>query len=323
MKKRLSLILAVLLIAVCLTGCGASAKNEAAYDNSTSTGGGFFYDGATSDSADVEMDYSRNEAAPGEPGSAIISGVQVDMSEKIIYTAHANIETIDFDGSVEQVYVLLEQYGAYIENSYITGKSYSTEFYGHQSYRVAEFTIRVPREFYSALTSSLETLGNVVSMNSSVDNITTQYIDTQSRLESYRIEEERLLDMLGQATTVEEMILINERLSEVRYNIESLTAQLKHWDNKVNYCTVTLYISEVKELTVQVPVQRTYWQELGDGLKNTFKDLGRFFKNLFKFIVVNFPVIIILAVIAVAVITIIRKAKRKAPKLENTDKTDE
>ena len=316
MKKRLSLILAILLVVLCITGCGASAKNEAAYD----TG---FYGGVTEDAMDMEVSYAPSSPTAGGAGSALISGVQVDMSEKIIYTAYANIETIDFEGSVENVYGLLDQYNAFIEYSYITGKSYSTEFYGHQSYRVAEFTIRVPREYYSALTSSLDTLGNVISINSSVDNITSQYIDTESRLETYRIEEDRLLAMLEKATTVEEMIAIEARLSEVRYNIESLTSQLKNWDNKVNYSTVTIYINEVKELTIQVPVQRTYWQEIGDGLKNTFNGIGRFFKNFFKFIIVNFPVIVILAVIAAAIITLFRKAKRKAPRIKNTDKTDE
>ena len=313
MKKRLSLILAAILVMVCLTGCGAAAKDSAAYDNGTS--GGFYgvAPEASKDSFDMEEDYSyTTDTLTGEPGSAIISGVQVDMSEKIIYTAYANVETIDFDGSVEKVYLLLDQYNAFIENSYVTGKSYSTEFYGHQSYRVAEFTIRVPREHYSALTSSLDTLGNVVSLNSSVDNITSQYIDTESRLETYRIEEDRLLAMLEKATTVDEMIAIEARLSEVRYNIESLTSQLKNWDNKVNYSTVTVYINEVKELTVQVPIQRTYWQEIGDGLKNTFNGIGRFFKNLFKFIIVNFPVIIIIAVIAAAVIAIFRKVTKKS-----------
>ena len=312
MKKRLSLILAVLLIAFCLTGCGASAADrDSATENYSSSTGGYYGSDAASPEASEEfdMEYSADTTTDG---SAMLPGFQVDMSEKVIYTAYAEIETIDFDGSVEKVYGLLEQYNAFIENSYITGKSYSTEFYGHQSYRIAEFTIRVPREHYSALTSSLGILGNVLSVNSSVDNITSQYIDTESRLETYRIEEERLLAMLEKATTVEEMIAIEERLSEVRYNIESLTSQLKNWDNKVNYSTVTIYINEVKELTVQVPVQRTYWQEIGDGLEATFKDIGRFFKNLFKFIIVNFPVIIILAVVVAIIIIIFRKATKKS-----------
>ena len=335
MKKKLSLILAVLLIALCLSGCGSAAKGEAS-DSAVSGSDGYYDNGYYgSDEFEGEMDYSNADTATGEAGSALLTGVQVDMSEKIIYTSHAEIETIDFEGSVEKVYGLLDQYNAFIENSYITGNSYSTEFYGYQSYRIAEFTIRVPREHYSALTSSLNTLGNVLSINSTVDNITSQYIDTESRLETYRIEEERLLAMLEKATTVDEMIAIEARLSEVRYNIESLTSQLKNWDNKVNYSTVTIYINEVKELTVQVPIQRTYWQEIGDGLSETMRDIGRFFKNLFKFIIVNFPVIIILAVIVAVVIIIFRKVtkndrarvreiiKENKAKLEAEDKEKE
>ena len=314
MKKRLSLILAIIIIMACITGCGAKASDMAATE-STGASGGYYGNGSKGESMPAEdMDFTTSDSVTStdsEAGSALLPGVQVDMSKKIIYTAYADIETIDFEGSVEKVYELLEQYNAFIENSYLTGKSYSTEFYGHPSYRIAEFVIRVPREHYSALTANLDVLGNVLSVNSSMQNITTQYIDTESRLEAYRIEEDSLLAMLEKATTVEEMITINSHLSEVRYNIESLTSQLKNWDNEVDFSTVTVYINEVKELTVQVPVQRTYWQELGDGLKSTFRDIGRFFKNLLKFIVVNFPVLIIFAVIIVAVIIILKKAAKK------------
>lgn len=313
MKKKLSLILAVILIIACLTGCGGAKASDMAATESTGAAGGYYDNGFKGESMPEEdMDFAVSDSVSSSgSGSALLPGVQVDMSKKIIYTAYANIETITFEESVEKVYELLAQYNAFIENSYLTGKSYSTEFYGHPSYRVAEFVIRVPREHYSALTANLDVLGNVLSVNSSMQNITTQYIDTESRLETYRIEEDRLLAMLEKASTVEEMITIESRLSDVRYNIESLTSQLKNWDNEVDFSTVTVYINEVKELTVQVPVQRTYWQELGDGLKSTFRDIGRFFKNLFKFIVVNFPVLIIFAVIIVAVIIISGKAAKK------------
>lgn len=312
MKKALSILLAVLLLTACLTGCGSTASDLSSSE-SESFNGSSFDRGDNNGSSGGDSVYTSEDTADTDfdsESSALLSGIQVDMSEKIIYTAYADVETIDFDGSVEKVYELMEQYNAFLESSYIEGKSYSVEFYGRQSYRTAQLTIRVPRENFSALTSGLGVLGNVLSVNLYTDNITTSYIDTESRLETYQVEEERLLAMLEKAETVDDMISIEERLSNVRYNIESLTSQLKNWDNQVNYCTVTVNINEVKELTEQLPISRSYWQELGDGLKSTLKDIGNFFKNTFKFIIVNAPTIIILAAVAIVVILLVKKAAK-------------
>ena len=69
------------------------------------------------------------------------------------------------------------------------------------------------------------------------------------RLETYAIEEERLLSMLEKATTVEEMIQLESRLSDIRYQIESLESRLRNWQNQVDYSTITIYLREVEELS--------------------------------------------------------------------------
>ena len=128
----------------------------------------------------------------------------------------------------------------------------------------------------------------------------------ETRLATLNTKKDRLLAMLEKAETVEDMLTIESRLSEVRYHIESLTSSLKNWDNLVNYSTITVYISEVKELTEQPELQRTYWQEIGDGLKLTLKRVGRFFKNFFRDLVVALPVIIVIAVVVILVIIILK-----------------
>ena len=118
--------------------------------------------------------------------------------------------------------------------------------------------------------------------------------------------------MLEKAETVADMISIEERLSDVRYKIESLTSQLRNWQREVDYSTVNIKLREVEKLTEAPPdLPRTYWQQMGDGLSNTLKGIGRFFAWLFKAVVTRLPVLIILAVVAVAVIVIYRK-RRKA-----------
>jgi hypothetical protein len=320
MKKRISVILAIVFVCGLLFGCG-SASTSSSRDSSSlySMNTEMSDEAVTSDSMPDDNDYYSSESG-SDGGTALNTtviagaGTDSDVSDKMIYTAYAQIETTEFEDSINAVYDILDEFEAYVEDSYVTGKSYSSEYYGYQSYRNAEFVLRVPKENYTQLLTNLSSVGNVLSLDSSSRNITTQYTDTESRLETYRIEEERLQEMLKIAESVDDMITIESRLSEVRYEIESLTSTLREWDNQVDYSTVTLSINEVGKLTEQYPVKRTYWQKIGDGIMSTLGAVGEFFKGLFMYFVILLPVIVIIAVIVTAVIFIVRAVRKKKRK---------
>jgi hypothetical protein len=261
------------------------------------------------------------DAAAIPSGSSLTSGAigPTISGDKIIYNFSAQIETAKFDDTIKNLNMLLSKYGAFVESSYLSGNSY-----GNTTFRTADFTVRVPVNNFKGITDSLPLLGNVYNANTTSQNITAQFIDTQSRLDAYKTEESRLLAMLEKATTVADMITIESRLSDVRYQIESLTSTLQNWQNQVDFSTVSIHISEVEELTQQVPAQRSYWERMLDGLSATLNGIGVFFKGLFIAIVVALPVLVILAVIAVVVIAIIKVSskKKRARMNQNTDKKE-
>ncbi|MBR6513054.1 MAG: DUF4349 domain-containing protein [Clostridia bacterium] len=304
MKRKISVILAILLALCVLAGCGAGGG--ASYDAAKSENSApAQYDTPADPAYDSEPEYA-NDSKDGIAGNGFIYQTDTDLASKIIYSAYLQIETTTFDDSLAALNAMLSANKAFLESSSTGGASYSDTYYGRQTYRTAEFTIRVPKENFSAMLQGMSEIGNVTRNNVYSENVTAQYTDTESRLATYRVEEERLLAMLEKAETVEDMLTIESRLSEVRYHIESLTSSLKNWDNLVNYSTITVYISEVKELTEQPELQRTYWQEIGDGLKLTLKRVGRFFKNFFRDLVVALPVIIVIAVVVILVIIILK-----------------
>ena len=336
MKKKLLSILCITLAIMVLASCGGASYSDTAssklngYMTASQAPGGMPAESYDYNSASYDMVVSESEtyyepdyaydmpdAGRGLSDTAISAGMSVSLSEKIIYSANASIETIHFEESLSELSSMITQFNAFVETSYESGSDYASKYYGYNSFRYASYTIRVPRENFSALTGALSVLGNVVSLSTNAMNVTEQYTDVESRLTVYRTEESRLLSMLEKCDNVADMITIESTLSNVRYEIESLTSRLKNLDNQVNYSSVTLTVNEVEELTPYVPVHRSYGQQIADGLKDTLRGVGNFFKNLLKFIVVSSPVLVILIIIAVVIIILYRRySKREKARLE-------
>ena len=304
MKKALSLLLAALLVfALCACGSADTASSAPA--------------------ASYDMAYTEN-AYPAEAeeygGFAVTGGTQLESGsgaapegspEKLIYSASATVETTEFDGTIEKLSALVEQYGGFVESSSVNGSNYYTQSRGYSSTRCASYVIRVPSDKFSALMGSLSTLGNVPYSHTYTENITAQYYDTDARLTAYQTQEARLLEMMEAAKTVEDLIAIEEKLTELRYQIESLQSTLKNWDRQVAYSTLDLEVQEVVEYTPES--RMSYGQELALALSSGLKRTGEFFKDLLLAVVGALPALVILAVV-LAILIPVWKKRRKARK---------
>ena len=328
MKRTIAILIAAVLALAFLAGCNSGMKEDS---NSQGSGNSYAAPSTSASYAPEDGDYYLREfyaadevalvdgeytfaSSEGKPAEVGANAGTENFAEKIIYSAYAEIETIEFDATIDSLTDMLGYYGAFIEDSYVGGRNYAQSYYGTQTYRQARYTLRVPANRLGAFRDSLESLGNVTSSSSNAENITSQFYDTQSRLTSLRTQEERLLDMLAKSETVADMLTIEERLADVRYHIESITTTLRNWQSLVDYSTLTLQIKEVEKLTEFTPIQQSYWEQISDGLKSTTKSVGEFFSNVFKWLAINLPIIIVLAVIAVIIVIIVKLSTRKARK---------
>jgi len=311
---------------VFLTACGSMSDS---YYNSGSdrefllNSGGAGNPGGPPPMADAPMadgDYSFAMALPGEvddisskkqdPASPASDG----LVEKIIYSARAEIETRNFDKTIETLDDMIRLHGAIVESSNISGINYATNSYSGQRLRHAHYTIRVPVNNFDTIRAKLDNLGNVVNQNSYAENITSQFIDTEARRNSLLLQEERLLDMMSKADEVADLIMLEQRISDVRYQIEWLTTTLNNWQRQVDYSSLTINIIEVEEYTEFVPVHRSYWEQMGDGIMSTLRGIGNFFTSIFMWLVVSAPVLLFLALAALLVLIIVRSKIRSYKK---------
>lgn len=308
-KKLLSLALALILI-LALAACGAASKTST--ESVTSDMAAVPAPDAASGTSSFDMAGSQNKALTDTSGSATAESVtELPPADKIIYTGYVSLETLDFDKTMTALQQLITDCGGFVQSSNVTGGDYNSIYGGTAVSRTADYTIRIPVDKFESVTDSLKNLGNVVSSSTNADNITMQYTDTKSRLDAYQTEETRLLELLAKASTVEDMLAIETRLSDVRYNIESLTSQLKNWDSEVSYSTLTLSVREVALYSKDNSATVSYGEQIKQTFSHSLYALGSFFKDLLKFIVAIFPALVVLGVITVIVLLIVRAANKK------------
>lgn len=266
----------------------------------------------------------ENAAAGGTTESTgLIQGAETgSLADKIIYTAYADLETTDLDQSIDTLNGLVEQYGAFLESSSVTGNNLLDIAAGYRYGRCADFTLRVPKEHYSDFTAALDAVGNVVTLSSDAENITAQYSDVETQVKSYDTQEQRLLEIMAQADTVEDMIALESRLSDVRMEKDRLETQLQNWDRQVDYSTVTISLTEVEVLTPEPPAEEpTYLEQLGQTFMDSVHWMGRAAKGGVKLLVAVIPVLLPIAVIILVVVLICKAASRR--KLRKQEKAME
>lgn len=293
MKKTLILTLC-LLLAFSFSACSKSADNS--MNNEIGAAQDYF---SYSDAEDIVTENTAD--------SSSASGNASVQNEKIIKTVDLYVETKEYDAYISALSASVTTLGGYIESS-------TADFgNGYSSNRYATYTVRIPAEKLGDFLVSAGENGTITSKTEEQQNVTLEYVDLESRIEAYKTEKQTLTSLLEKAESLDNVLAIQERLSEVNYQIESYTSQLKVLENRVSYSTVTLGISEVERVTEAEP---TLWTRIKNRFADNLDGLVDWFKDTVVEIVGGLPILIPLAAVITAGILIIRKIfkKRKAKK---------
>ena len=294
--RKWQYMLLVLLLLASLAGC---AKGVAT-DSMVSNGSYERYDDAVMETTAAKVEsIGTEDGGTGTPATA----------RKWIVTIRIQAETEDLDALLESLNGRVDELGGYVEASNVYNGS---AYHGSARYRNASLTIRVPAENADKFTQQVSQASNVISHNKDMDDITLTYVSVESRMKALQVEEERLLELLAKAETMSDLLEIESRLTEVRYELEQVTSQLRVYDNRVDYATIHLDISEVKEYTVVE--EQTVWQRIGTGFMDSLKAIGNFLVELFIFLLANLPYLILIAAVVWLIVFLCRRsaAKRRA-----------
>lgn len=300
-KKRIYIISLFIILTLIISGCSSKSSypmDKAQYETAEVSEAAKPSDNSVKFGSASMMDRDAyNEVEPEN---------QATDGRKIIKTAQLGLETTEFDKATNAVIDKVNSVGGYIENSTITGgRKINTEDFRN---REASFVLRVPEKSYKAVLDDLITIGNIIRNERGGSDITSEYFDSEARLKSLTIQEERLLEILKKADKVTDIIEIERELSNIRYQIENLTGTLRKWDNLVSFATINVHVYEVREITKPEPI--TLGDRIENGFKNSIKGIITVGKELVVLIATLIPVIILTLIILAAVFYIMKKAKK-------------
>jgi hypothetical protein len=108
----------------------------------------------------------------------------------------------------------------------------------------AALTVRVPESSFDSAVKRFAALGEVQSVSTSSEDVTSQYVDLQARLRHYRAVETRLVRFLAATNNVNQMLAVQDRIDNVQLTIEQLSAQLKSLRETTTYGTLSVFLRE-------------------------------------------------------------------------------
>lgn len=278
-------ILALLLAAVLLlAGCSAAPSDER-YENQAGAGEG---DGIYENGAETE------------------DSVGIEESRKLIRTVDIEAETSDLDAILADLDAQLAALGGYVQNKSVQNGRGS-------SYRYATLTLRIPADKLDSFVGHVENATNILSANEKAEDVTLKYSATESRIKTLETEEARLLELLAQAQNLNDLLILESKLADVREELEVVKSQLKLYDSLIDYGTVHLTITEVKEFTVVEEEEPTAWERISSGFVKSLQGVWKILTELFIFLIVALPYLVIPAGILILVLVLRRRKQKKTP----------
>ncbi|MBT2557523.1 DUF4349 domain-containing protein [Hymenobacter sp. ISL-91] len=231
--------------------------------------------------ADAKAYESAEQPAAGQAASAAPAA-----NRKLVYHATVRMKVADLARTNQRMDSLTRAVGAFVEGS---SEEREDGEWRH------EMKIRVAPARFQTLLGGLGRLGTVEFKRLSTDDVTSQHADISARLASKRALEQRYLELLNKANKVPDMLEIEEKVGEIREEIEATQSRLRTLNDEVTYSTITLtYYQELSQRQPDAPVL-----SFGSRLLASFYSGWQLLTELMLGLVATWPLWLLAAVLLV------------------------
>ncbi|MBR2188154.1 MAG: DUF4349 domain-containing protein [Eubacterium sp.] len=333
-----AILIGVLLAASSFSACGSS-KNSASYNGTGSAATEAAYDGDYGTPSYAAADDVAEEAAwdedwEAETADAIDSDMPADGDEtsekeyknldKIVYSCYVDLQTLEYDKSVSALKAAIKSSGGIIQSETERDNDYNW-YYSEDGSRSAnnralDMTVRIPSDKYDAFVASLEDYGKVLSKTQNADNISKTYNDTSTYISSLETEQKRLLEMMDKAETIEDMMAVEERLTEVQRQLNQHKTTLEAMDMDLAYSTVTLNLQEVQKIANDPVPSDSFGTRVKKAFHNAWTAFAEFWEDFLFAMIYLLPAILVIGFIIWLVLFLTRKKRRARKERKAADR---
>jgi hypothetical protein len=176
--------------------------------------------------------------AGGSDGRSVLGGdLQLTaVGPKIIKTASVTLEIKDqtFEQQSQEAILVASRHGGFVTSSRTSGEQHLS----------GTLVIRVPASQFEAALHELEGLGKVKGQQIAGEDVTAQFVDLEARLRNWEAQESVLLKLMGQSTSIEDSLKVQQSLQDVQLAIEQIRGQLRLITDQTDMSTITLSMTE-------------------------------------------------------------------------------
>lgn len=302
--KSKHIILCSMITVLCLTACGSSS------DSAPSSSGNWLSGETVSvqpqainsklamsyDSAENSYDVYEEDTTPATMSSGSSEADIVKDTQMIIRDARIQAEVENLEEFDTYITDTISKYGGYFE--YTDIENYTSEY---DTTREADYKIRVPQTVLDDVISQVDAQGNITSKNVSSEDVSLQYVDNEAKIASLQSELQVLEELKLQATDVDDLITIQNEISNLQYQLDSANGQKRYLEGRVAYSTINL--TAIEERLIDHPVRRAFQINLRDRLLDGMETTV----EVFVTVIVAIPTILIITLFAIAFIWLVRK----------------
>lgn len=223
------------------------------------------------------------------------SSSEVETAKKRLFARSAvrELHSDNFDATHQSILDLVEEY-----NGHVVSDTRS----GQEGARNATIAADVPSDELDAFLEALDFVADVAYQSVNSEDISDNYYDVQGRLETLRLERDRLNELISSAADADELEALDAQLEEVYTQIDTLESKLRNFDSQLEYARVDIVLREGAQLeATAITGGTTTGGTAEQGLNRSLESLGAFFRDMG----VSLAVIAPYAGIAVGVVALI------------------
>jgi hypothetical protein len=196
---------------------------------------------------------SSNSSKSGTLGPSTGSSLPQGASQSARIEATGSVDLTIPDGKVESVLTTLTAM-ATADGGFVAGSQAQIGAGGPGSASSGTIVLQVPEPTFASMVSQVQKVGHPTSVTTSSTDVTSQYVDLQSRITALQASRQQYLTIMTQANSIGDILAVQSQLETLQSQIEQLQGQLNVLNSQTTYGTLTVNLTEAGHHVTPPPV---------------------------------------------------------------------